>query len=486
MRKMINDQFQFDTPVIANIQFDLNSRHEMVPILMALQHIYSRPRTMKKLLSLIENDILGHRQKDKGAPGLDYWEILVLAAVRLGCDFDYDELVDLANNHHNLRLMMGIGDWQNRTFARSTVHDNLSKLSPDTLRALNELIVAEGHKLAPKAIEKVRGDSFVVKTNIAYPMDTRLVYTALRKALQCLGRLDQLLGSTSWRQHKHHQRQSKRQLRKIEKAARSRKANRQQEFKKQTGLFLQHALDLVRRGHQTIANMPEDQAQELNFKYHSLIDELSYYLLAAEYFCDLTVRRILQDEQIPHEEKYFSLFELHTELINRGKTPLPIEYGHRVLVVEDQKRFIVDYEVVQAGRTDDQVLVEIMTRLQDRMRHRIKVASWDKGFWSPDNLMQLQALVQVLCLPKKGKLVGEAKERESSREFVAARKLHAGIESAINALVAGNGLGLCRDKGEEGYHRYVGLAILGRNLQALGTILLQKARKKQAAKRKAA
>ncbi len=486
MRKMINDQFQLDAPRIAEIQFDLNSRHEMVPILMALQHIYSHPHTLKALLKLIEKDILGHSQKDKGAPGLDYWEISVLAAVRLGCDFDYDELVDLANNHRNLRLMMGIGDWQSKTFARSTIHDNLKKLSPDILRAVNELIVAEGHKLVPKSIEKVRGDSFVVKTNIAYPLDTRLVYTALRKALQCLGRLDQLMGSTDWRQHKHHQRQSKRQLRKIEQAARSRKSNAQEDFKKQTALFLQHALALVYRGHQTIASMPKGQAKELNLHYDSLIDKLTYYLLAAEYFCDLTVRRILQDEQIPHQEKYFSLFELHTELINRGKTPLPIEYGHRVLIVEDQKRFIVDYQVVKAGLTDDKVPVEVMTRLQQKTGNRIKVASWDKGFWSPDNLVKLQALVQVLCLPKKGKLSGEAKERESTPEFVAARKRHSGIESAIHALVAGNGLGLCRDKGEEGYHRYVGLAILGRNLHALGVILMQKARKKQPAMKAAA
>jgi len=32
----------------------------------------------------------------------------------------------------------------------------------------------------------------------------------------------------------------------------------------------------------------------------------------------------------------------------------------------------------------------------------------------------------------------------------------------------------CRDKGEGGYERYVALGILGRNLQTLGTILLNK------------
>jgi hypothetical protein len=35
-----------------------------------------------------------------------------LAAVRLGCNLDYDKLQDLAENHRSLRLIMGIGDWQ--------------------------------------------------------------------------------------------------------------------------------------------------------------------------------------------------------------------------------------------------------------------------------------------------------------------------------------------------------------------------------------
>ncbi|PIS38346.1 MAG: hypothetical protein COT35_01310 [Nitrospirae bacterium CG08_land_8_20_14_0_20_52_24] len=77
------------------------------------------------------------------------------------------------------------------------------------------------------------------------------------------------------------------------------------------------------------------------------------------------------------------------------------------------------------------------------------------------------------CLPKKGKVTGEALERESAPAFRKARRRHAGIESAIHALVAGNGLDRCRDKGEAGFRRYVALAILGRNLQTLGRIPIQ-------------
>lgn len=58
---------------------------------------------------------------------------------------------------------------------------------------------------------------------------------------------------------------------------------------------------------------------------------------------------------------------------------------------------------------------------------------------------------------------------------------HAGIESAIHALMAGNGLDRCRDRGEHGYERYVALAVLGRNLHTLGRLVLGKRRRQRQA-----
>jgi len=82
--------------------------------------------------------------------------------------------------------------------------------------------------------------------------------------------------------------------------------------------------------------------------------------------------------------------------------------------------------------------------------------------------------VPLAVLPKKGKRSAADDAWEKSKEFGCLRKWHAGVESAIHALQAGNGLGVCRDKGIEGYQRYLALGVLGRNLQRLGTIFLEK------------
>src|SRR4029079_8688123 len=88
------------------------------------------------------------------------------------------------------------------------------------------------------------------------------------------------------------------------------------------------------------------------------------------------------------------------------------------------------------------------------------------------NQEKLAAIVDHPCIPKKGREAGRKQQEGASVEFRQARQNHPGIESAIAALQAGNGQERCRDKSKLGYERYVGLGILGRNLQALGSLLL--------------
>ena len=76
---------------------------------------------------------------------MNYWEITVLAAARLGCNLDYDKLQDLAENHRTLRQIMGIGDWQEEVdFDWRRIEDNVIKLRPETLKKINDLVVGAG------------------------------------------------------------------------------------------------------------------------------------------------------------------------------------------------------------------------------------------------------------------------------------------------------------------------------------------------------
>jgi hypothetical protein len=396
--------------------------------------------------------------------------------VRLGCNLDYDKLQDLAEQHRNLRLMMGIGDWVEKIdFDWRRIRDNVCLLRPETLVKINQLIVAAGHELVPEAIEAVRGDSFVVETNIHYPTESSLIGDGLRKVIGLATELAEKHGLVGWRQHEHLLKNVKHLVRRINQASRAKKLGADR-FKPGYQKLLALAEDLLKRARQLLRAL----AIQFDVTGTDLLgavvggqeEELVRYLHLTEKVCDTARRRVLLGETVPNEDKIFSIFEPHTELIMRGKQPNPIQYGHKVLMIEDAAGFICHYEVMGNGVLDQDVVVPVMTQLQKRFAGKIERASFDRAFHTPDNQEKLANIVTHPCIPKKGHTLGRQQQEEATVEFRQARQNHPGVESAIGALQCGNGQERCRDKSKPGYERYVGLGILGRNLQVLGKLLL--------------
>ena len=450
-----------------------------MPIFAALQHVYTRPWLRDEILHAVEQDVLGDHQPDWGSPGMNAWVVLVLAATRQGSDLNDDALHDLANNHRALRETMGLGAWEGPVFKRSTIHDNVTKVCTETLQMISHAIVAEGHRLVPGAEAQTRGDGFVTETNIHYPTDANVMVDGLRVMLRLVAQLSELTGVGGWRQHAHLFKRGKKLLRKIQKAA-----NKPQVLKALYGELIAHVRAIADRVLDTIAGARVVSGQRDlvgSFEIDRLIEDLMDFQLKTAWVCELAERRVLRGETIPNGEKIFSLFESHTELINRGKSPNPIEFGRRIVVVEDRVGFILECRVLERGQLEQDILIPMMKELQERLNHQIRSASFDRGFYTPANLVALREIVDLACLPKKGKVTGAALAVESGVEFRAARRRHAGIESAIHGLIAGNGLDRCGDRTEAGYQRYVARAVLGRNLQTLGRLVLEKRRRQRRA-----
>src|SRR4029079_17033018 len=105
-------QERLDCLPICEVKLNLECRDEIIPILRALQHVYGDAELRRELLAFVGKDINGDTSRKHGRRGMNYWEIAVLAAVRLGCNLDYDKLQDLAENHRRLRQSKGLGAWK--------------------------------------------------------------------------------------------------------------------------------------------------------------------------------------------------------------------------------------------------------------------------------------------------------------------------------------------------------------------------------------
>ena len=464
------------------LTLDSNCRDAKIKVLRALQHIYMNKDLCDQALRLVSNAVnpYGENARKNGRPGMDYWQILVLASVRLGCNLTYDELDDLTSQHRALRIMLGFSDWDmdsddRELFSWTRIRYNVNKLPVETLKQISELIVTAGHKLVPDAPEVVRGDSFVVSTNIHYPVDRQQLGDGVRKVIETCTVLAQSYGIAGWRKHEYLMKQNRKFLRSLSLASRSRQKNAKNRTANLYQEYFAFVEKILERGLQTMEAL--SQRQDLALSQNTAYADLFYYMSATEYMRELTVRRIVEHEDIPNAQKLFSIFEHHTELINRGKVPQAIEFGHRVLVIEDSAGFICHHEVMDIGMVDKDVLCMAMENLQQRLGNKIRSASFDCGFHSPDNQTRLADIVSQPCLPTKGVKLAQKQREEASVVWHNARDYHAGVESAIHGLRAGNGLDRCRDKGYDGYERYVALAVLGRNLCTLGRILIEQEHK---------
>jgi hypothetical protein len=224
MRKVIDLQMEFWRKDIANIEFDLQSRDEIPKLLMGLQHIYSTSFIREKVFEILKQ-IVPKKSQETGRPGMDLWKILVLGTLRLNCNCDYDKVLEMANNHSQLREMLGHSktDFDSQ-YALQTIRDNIVLLTPAILDEINQIVVKAGHSLiSPNQDPPLRGscDSFVVETDVHYPTDTNLLFDAMRKMISLIAIICSEVGVTAWRQSHHNIIKVKRLLRGIQRLRRS-------------------------------------------------------------------------------------------------------------------------------------------------------------------------------------------------------------------------------------------------------------------------
>ena len=126
--------------------------------------------------------------------------------------------------------------------------------------------------------------------------------------------------------------------------------------------------------------------------------------------------------------------------------------------------------------SDSQVVLPIV----DRVLSKYKINSWsfDRGYYSKDNKLQLETKIEQVIMPKKGKRTIEETQEEQASAFKKLRNKHSAVESNINELEH-SGLDRCPDKGYHGFTRYIGIGVVAYNLQKIGKQLIKQELEKQ-------
>lgn len=479
MRHPFQTQPDLQITPIEKIRLPLKSRDELPPILAGLQWIWSHPTLKAELFALLEARILAGKQAT-GRTGMDLWQILVLGVVRLGLDADWDRLEHIANYDALVRQMLGVPatPWgaDAKGFGHQTLRDNVALLDAELLQQLNGRSAAAGREVfakkagAPVAALEIKVDSYVLESAVHFPTDLNLLWDAGRK---CVDLVEGLLASghalPGWRKFKAWRRQLKACERTASQIVYRGGPNKEARVKRAVREYLAVGGELSAKVRQSLLGLCDQVVAATRW------ERLAYFHAMLDKHLDLVARRLLNAETIPAHEKVFSLFEPHTEWIQKGKQRPNVELGPRLLLATDQQQLIQDYAVLLKVAEVDQSIPGADRLLGRYGAGSVASLSFAKGFTRAADRELLSLYVPEVVMPKRGKKNAVEAERESAKKFVALRQQHSAVESEINSLEH-HGLNRCLDVGLAGYRRYVGSGVMSYNLHGIGRELLARER----------
>jgi len=146
-----------------------------------------------------------------------------------------------------------------------------------------------------------------------------------------------------------------------------------------------------------------------------------------------------KESKFPNAEKIYSIFEVPTDLIKRGKVQTPLEFGHKVFLAESAQGLITQYEVLEGTLAMINRWSLPWNAHKETFGHAPELYGSDRGFFSETNVKSCKRNgVKVVCIPQRGgqKTPTRAKY-ENSPDFKKGQRFRAGIEGRISVLFRG-------------------------------------------------
>src|SRR3974377_385022 len=212
--------------------------------------------------------------------------------------------------------------------------------------------------------------------------------------------------------------------------------------------------------------------------------EIEHFCRLGDRVIDQARRRVLFGEQVATDEKIYSIFEPHTDLIKRGKVRTPVEFGHKVFLAESAQGLITQYEVLKGNPSDEIHVAPSLKRHRKAFGRAPELYGADRGFFSEKNVQSCERSgVNVVSIPQRGgKKAPEREAHEKSAPFKQGQRFRAGIEGRISVLSRGRGMKRCLAEGIERFALWVAAAVLANNLMVIAALLTKRSRRRRANK----
>jgi len=434
----------------------------------------------EEMIETIRHDLRrGLKRPDTGRNGLTAQQVLRSLVLMRVKNWDYRELRERIADGYTLRRFTDF--YCQPVPKHDAFHRSFIRLTPETLAAVNELVVQAAVARGLEDGKKLRVDTTVVQTDIHHPTDNTLLWDVVRVVTRLVGQLAEAIARPI-KGFRNRTRAARRRMQALQRMTTTQRHERQtSKYRELIGI----AEEVVERARAALRHTRVVRGKDLlsELAIAELRKEIDRYCGLGDRVIDQARRRVLAGEQVPNAEKIYSIFEPHTDLIKRGKVRTPLEFGHKVFLAESAHGLITQYQVLKGNPSDEGHVEPSLKRHQDAFGSAPELYGSDRGFFNEKNVTSCkQGGVKVVCIPQRGgKKTPEREAYEKSPVFKQGQRFRAGIEGRISVLFRGRGMKRCLAEGNERFELLVGAAVLANNLMTIASLLAKRSSRKRSA-----
>lgn len=452
-KKIVAQQSLFDQAI-----------HQLVAILKpekALKSMDAIIDANPEIVNAVHNDLI-YCAKGTGRQGISAERVLRSAILKQYKTYSYRELRNRINDGIFLR-------WFTRFYSDPIPHYTafqkaMKSIKEQTWQKINEILVQFAKKNKIENGRSIRADTTVTESNIAYPVDARLLNDCVRILTRIMKKALETLPLLGFEFHDRTRKTKKLCYKIVMSKGPKAEKQRKQAYKK----LIKTADEVFYMAFECAEKLLKCSQLEAVVLY----DEIEPFLLKTSAVIDQTERRIIKNEKVPAEEKIVSIFEDHTDIIKRGKSQCPTEFGHKVLVASGKSGIITQYQCFRGNPSDGSMLPDVLTRHKQQYQKAPWHLSGDRRFFSAENeKIAYESGVKRVSICKPGYRSKDRKKIEKERWFKKLQRFRAGIEGLISGLMRSYGLKRCLWKGWDAFQSYVGLSVVTFNLQKIAKLI---------------
>jgi IS5 family transposase len=341
-------------------------------------------------------------------------------------------------------------------FCFQTYQKYISRIKEVTLHKVLVEIVKIAIEEGYEDISKIRQDSTVVKCNIHYPTNNSLVWDCIKESHRLLTHLKEEVETLSFIDYT--------------KSAKSTYflINVTKSTDKQYELFCKQLITFTKVINQ-VSNIVKKKFT--NLKAYIIVTELEALIPTMEQVYDMAYRKQIDGESVPNNQKLFSIYEKHTDIIVKGSRDML--FGHKVNLTTGSSNLIVDCITPKGNPADTTFFKPTIDRVIENYGITPRDSSADGGYASKENLNHCisKGIVNIVF----NKVVGSLQNIATSLKMeTILKKWRSGIEGVISNLKRGFDLRVCAWKGFEHFKAKVLWSVLAYNFRVITNMTLSR------------